>query len=472
MSDAAGDTRTESDALGTIEVPADRLWGAQTQRALTHFAVGTDRMPIEVIRAYAVVKLAAARVNVRDGRLPEELGALIERACQEVLNGTLDDEFPIGVFQSGSGTPTNMNVNEVIANRANVLAGGALGAKEPVHPNDHVNMAQSTNDTFPTAMHVAAVDAVTRDLLPALGALREALDAKARAWADVVKIGRTHLQDATPITVGQELSGHVAQLDDAIADVRGGLDGVLRLAIGGTAVGTGLNAPASFGADVSAEIAARTGHPFVPAPNPFAALASIDDIVRLSARLRSLSAALFKLANDMRWLGSGPRAGLGELHLPANEPGSSIMPGKVNPTQAEVLLQVCVAVTGLDTTVHLAGSEGNLQLNVFRPVAIDAVLRAVRLLADATGTFRAHLVEGLEIDRVQLERNVERSVMLVTALTPTIGYDKAAAIAHLAVAEDLPLRDAALASGHISAADFDRIVVPRDLTTPGRPDEA
>ena len=466
MSDAAGDTRTESDALGTIEVPADRLWGAQTQRALTHFAVGTDRMPIEVIRAYAVVKLAAARVNVRDGRLPEELGALIERACQEVLNGTLDDEFPIGVFQSGSGTPTNMNVNEVIANRANVLAGGALGAKEPVHPNDHVNMAQSTNDTFPTAMHVAAVDAVTRDLLPALGALREALDAKARAWADVVKIGRTHLQDATPITVGQELSGHVAQLDDAIADVRGGLDGVLRLAIGGTAVGTGLNAPASFGTDVSAEIAAHTGHPFVPAPNPFAALASIDDIVRLSARLRSLSAALFKLANDMRWLGSGPRAGLGELHLPANEPGSSIMPGKVNPTQSEAMTMVATKVFGNDATVGFAGSQGNFQLNVFKPVMAWCCLESIQLIGDSCVSFNDHCAVGIEPNLARIQANLDSNLMLVTALNRHIGYDKAAKIAKNAHKKGLTLRDSALESGELTGDEFDAWVVPVDMTHP------
>ncbi len=456
--------RAERDAMGEVQVPAGHYWGAQTQRSLQHFSIGDDRMPIEVCRALAMVKRAAAVVNARLGLLEPQVAAAIVRAADEVAAGLLDAEFPLYVWQTGSGTQTNMNVNEVIANRAIQLLGGTVGAKSPVHPNDHVNKGQSSNDAFPTAMHIATVQALER-LVPVVQRLRDALAAKAAAWAEVVKIGRTHLQDAMPVTVGQEWSGYVAQLDDALADVERGRAGVLRLAIGGTAVGTGATAPAGFGDAVVAELAAAIGLPFSPAPNRFAAMSAMDDLVRVSAALRGLALALFKVANDVRWSASGPRAGLGELLLPANEPGSSIMPGKVNPTQAEAMMMVCVQVVGNDAAVALAGAEGNFQLNVFRPVAIRNVLHSVGLLADVCDRFREHLVEGTEVDRERMRANVERSVMLVTALAPTIGYDRAAAIAHLAVHDDLTLRDAALRSG-VDAETFDRIVDPVRLTRP------
>ena len=463
--DAIG-TRTESDSLGPVEVPANHYWGAQTQRALIHFSIGEDRMPAALYHAFGQVKKACAIVNARLGRLPAWKADLISQVADEVSSGALDDEFPLHVWQTGSGTQSNMNVNEVIANRAIQLVGGELGSKRPVHPNDDVNSGQSSNDTFPAVMHIATLRALAEGLLPSVGRLREAARRKSEEWADVVKIGRTHLQDATPLTVGQEWSGYVAQLDEAAEAITAALPGLRQLAIGGTAVGTGLNAPAGFGEAVAAEISRLTGHEFVTAPNKFAAQASLGALVRASAAVRGLSVALFKFANDMRWLGSGPRSGLGELILPPNEPGSSIMPGKVNPTQAEAMLMVCLQVMGNDTVVTLAGAEGNFELNAFRPVAISNMLHSARILADACDSFRAFLVEGALLNEARLRQDVERSVMMVTALSPVIGYDRAAAIAHLAVAQDLTLREAALRSG-VDAGLYDQVVVPVRLTRPG-----
>jgi fumarate hydratase class II len=457
--------------MGTVEVPADRYWGAQTQRSLDHFAIGHDRMPPEVHRAYGLVKRAAAVVNARSGRLPGWKAELIERAADEVHRGDLDDEFPLYVWQTGSGTHTNMNVNEVIANRCIQLVGGVLGSQTPIHPNDDVNMSQSSNDTFPTAMHVAAVTMVTGRTLPALRALRDALDAKATQWADVVKIGRTHLQDATPVTVGQEWSGWVGALDDAIDDLTQATGGLSALAMGGTAVGTGLNAPIGFGDDVAAVLSELTGLTFTRAPNLFTAHGTLDRMVRAHAALKGVAVTLFKIANDVRWLGSGPRSGLGELVLPAKEPGSSIMPGKVNPTQAEAMLMVCMEVIGADVTVSMAGAEGNFELNAFRPIVIANHLRSARLLADTCDRFRVHMIEGTTLNEARLRTDVDKSVMAVTALSPLIGYDRAAAIAHHAVEHDLTLREAALAHG-VDAATFDRVVVPRSLTRPGSADES
>jgi len=459
-------TRTERDSLGAVEVPADHYWGAQTQRSLTYFNIGDDVLPPAVYHSYGFVKKACATVNGRQGRLPEWKARLIGQVADEVIAGALDAEFPVHVWQTGSGTQSNMNVNEVIANRAIQLVGGRLGSKDPVHPNDDVNCAQSTNDTFPSVMHIAALRVLVADMLPALARLRGAAARKSEQWAPVVKIGRTHLQDATPLTVGQEWSGYVGQLEDAADTVAAALPGLRRLAIGGTAVGTGLNSPPGFGEEVAAEISALTGEEFVSAPNKFAAMASLDALVRASAALRSVAVALYKFANDMRWLGSGPRTGLGELALPSNEPGSSIMPGKVNPTQAEAMLMVCLQVMGNDGVVAMAGAEGNFELNAFRPVAIANFLHSARILTDTCDSFREFLVEGAELNRARLDENVARSVMLVTALSPVIGYDKASAIAHRAVREDLTLRDAALASG-VSPELYDEVVVPERLTRPG-----
>ncbi|GAA1502082.1 class II fumarate hydratase [Dactylosporangium maewongense] len=463
--DATG-TRTETDSLGPVAVPADHYWGAQTQRSLVHFDIGDDRMPKAVYHAYGYVKKAAAIVNARAGRMPQWKADLIARVADEVIAGDLDSEFPLYVWQTGSGTQSNMNVNEVISNRAIQLVGGKLGSKTPVHPNDDVNMGQSSNDTFPTAMHIAAVVAIEEHLLPALARLHDATVVKSREWADVVKIGRTHLEDATPLTVGQEWSGYAAQLEDAVEHLASTRRGLYRLAMGGTAVGTGLNAPTGFGEDTAAVIAELTGRPFVTAPNKFAAQASLDPLVRTSAALRGIATALFKFANDIRWLGSGPRTGLHELLLPANEPGSSIMPGKVNPTQAEAMLMVCVQVLGSDTAVAIGGNEGNFELNAFRPVVISNVLHSIRILADAAEHFREFLVEGVRLDRDQLRQNVDRSVMMVTALSPVIGYDKASEIAHLAIDDGLSLKEAALRRG-VSDEMYERIVVPEDLTHAG-----
>jgi fumarate hydratase, class II len=462
----ASGTRTESDSLGTIDVPADHYWGAQTQRSLIHFNIGDDRMPKAVYHAYGYIKKAAAIVNGREGRLPAWKAGLIARVADEVISGRLDAEFPLYVWQTGSGTQSNMNVNEVISNRAIQLTGGRLGSKDPVHPNDHVNMGQSSNDTFVTAMHIAAVTALHERLLPALSRLRDATASKSQEWAHVVKVGRTHLEDATPLTVGQEWSGYVAQIDDAAEHLRATAAGLDRLAIGGTAVGTGLNAPPGFGDAMAAEIARLTGHPFTSAPNKFAAQASCDPLVRVSAALRTLAVSLFKFANDMRWLGSGPRTGLHELDLPSNEPGSSIMPGKVNPTQAEAMLMVAIQVVGNDGAVSMAGAEGNFELNAFRPVIIDNVLHSIRLLSDMMDHFRDFLVEGVRLNTPKLKSDIERSVMMVTALSPVIGYDEAARIAHRAIDEDLTLKAAAIRSG-VSEELFDRVVDPERLTRPG-----
>jgi len=460
-------TRIEHDSLGEVAVPADRLWGAQTQRSLEHFAIGGDRMPLEICRALALIKKAAARVNARLGKLPAAKAELIERAADEAIAGRLDAEFPLYVWQTGSGTQTNMNVNEVLANRANQLAGQPLGAKKPVHPNDDVNMSQSSNDTFPTAMHLAAVDALESRVLPAAEALARATAEHAEAWRDIVKIGRTHLQDAVPLTLGQEWSGYAAQLEAAIAGVRASLPGLRQLAAGGTAVGTGLNAPPGFGAAIAAELAALTGRDFVTAPNKFAILGGVEALVAAMAALRGLAVALHKIANDIRWLGSGPRCGLGELRLPANEPGSSIMPGKVNPTQCEAMIMVCLQVMAADAAVAMAGAGGNFELNTLRPLIIFNFLHAARLLADVMETFLRYCVAGLEPDRRRIAELVERSLMLVTALAPEIGYDRAAQIAHRALHDNLSLREAALASGFIAAARFDALVNPARMAGSG-----
>jgi fumarate hydratase, class II len=455
-------TRTEGDSMGEIDVPASHYWGAQTERSLIHFSIGDDRMPKPVYHAYGYVKKAAALVNAAAGRIPRWKADLIARVADEVIAGKLDSEFPLYVWQTGSGTQSNMNVNEVISNRAIQLTGGVLGSKRPVHPNDDVNMGQSSNDTFPTAMHIATVLEFEDRLIPAVASLADAIRKKARDWVDVVKIGRTHLQDATPLTVGQEWSGYAAQLDDALALVRASLQGLYRLAVGGTAVGTGLNAPPEFGAKVAAEIARFTGKPFVTAPNKFAAQGSLDAMVAASAALRALAVALMKIANDLRWLGSGPRAGLHELILPSNEPGSSIMPGKVNPTQQEAMVMVCIQVIAEDTAVAVAGSQGNFELNAMRPIIINNVLHEARILGDACGKFRQYGVEGIALDLKRVGKYVNESLMLVTVLSPVIGYDKASAIAHLAVDKDITLREAALQEG-VSAAEFDEIVNPRKM---------
>jgi fumarate hydratase class II len=457
------ETRTETDSIGPIEVPNDRYWGAQTQRSLHHFSIGDpagDRMPIEVVRALALLKKAAATVNAARGLLDSSLADPIVAAADEVLDGRLDEHFPLFVWQTGSGTQTNMNVNEVISNRAIEMAGGELGSKVPVHPNDHVNMSQSSNDTFPTAMHIAAVRSIVGDVIPSVQALRDALDAKATAWADIVKIGRTHLQDAVPLTLGQEFSGYVAQLDADLERIEATLPDLSELAVGGTAVGTGLNAPDGFGGDCAREIARLTDLPFVQAPNLFAALAANDALVHASGALATMAASLMKIANDIRLLGSGPRAGLGELRLPENEPGSSIMPGKVNPTQSEAMTMVATQVFGNDTAIKLAGSQGHLELNVFRPVMIHNFLRSARLLADVCRTFREFAVEGLEPNAERIAELLEGSLMLVTALTPTIGYDKAAEIAKKAHHEGTTLKAAALTLGYLSEEEYEEVVDP------------
>jgi fumarate hydratase, class II len=460
------DLRSESDSTGTIEVPADRYWGAQTQRSLHHFSIGdpaADRMPMDIVRALALLKKAAAMVNADLGVLDRKSADLIVAAADEILDGTLDGHFPLFVWQTGSGTQTNMNVNEVISNRAIEIAGGELGSKVPIHPNDHVNMSQSSNDTFPTAMHVAAAQQLVERVVPAVRALRDALDVKAAAWADIVKIGRTHLQDAVPLTLGQEFSGYVAQLDDDIERLEQTLPHLYELAIGGTAVGTGLNAPEGFADGCAARIAELTGLPFVQATNLFAALAANDAVVHASGALATLAASLMKIANDIRWLGSGPRAGIGELLLPENEPGSSIMPGKVNPTQSEAVTMVAAQVFGNDAAIKVAGSQGAFELNVFKPVMIRNLLHSTRLLADVCGTFREFCVEGLEPDRERIEELLHRSLMLVTALAPKIGYDKAAEIAKKAHREGTTLKEAAFALGHLTEEEYDDIVVPEKM---------
>ena len=460
---SAEGTRTETDSMGAIQVPADRYWGAQTERSLVHFSIGDDRMPKAVYHAYGHVKKAAAILNGRAGRLPKWKAELIERVADEVIATQLDEHFPLYVWQTGSGTQSNMNVNEVISNRCIQLAGGELGSKQPVHPNDDVNLCQSSNDTFPTAMHIAAVQAIHERVLPSVEALRDAIAAKAEEWADVVKIGRTHLEDAVPMTVGQEWSGYAHQLSQAIERVRGSAEGLYELAAGGTAVGTGLNAPPGFAEEIAAQIAAQTGFPFVTAQNKFAAQGGLDALVGASAGLRALAVPLMKIANDIRWLASGPRCGLGELVLPANEPGSSIMPGKVNPTQCEAMVMVCIQVLADDSAIAFAGSQGNFELNTMRPLIINNLLHSAVILADACGKLREYCIEGTELNRGRIDTYVDRSLMLVTALSPEIGYDKASAIAHKADEEGTTLREAALASGYIGAEDFDRIVDPASM---------
>ena len=460
-------TRIESDSMGTIEVPAEHYWGAQTQRSLMHFDIGDDRMPPELIRAFGVLKKAAALVNHDLGKLDAERTRWIVQAADEVIAGKLQDEFPLRVWQTGSGTQTNMNVNEVIANRAIELAGGVKGSKKPIHPNDHVNMSQSSNDTFPTAMHIAAAEAVERKLIPAVRELARVLDEKAQAFAGIVKIGRTHLQDATPLTVGQEMSGWVALLERDLVRLRLALDGLYDLAIGGTAVGTGLNAPAQFAELAAKKISELTGLPFRSHPNKFAALSAHDELVFASGALKTLAASLMKIANDIRWLASGPRCGLGELRIPENEPGSSIMPGKVNPTQCEAMTMVAVQVMGNDAAIGLAGSQGNFELNVFKPVIIYNFLHSVRLLTDACRSFTTHCAKGIEVDREQVARYVENSLMLVTALSPVVGYDKAAEIAHRAHVDRSSLREAAIKLGYLTGEEFDRYVKPEEMVHPG-----
>jgi fumarate hydratase class II len=460
--------RVERDSFGEIEVPAERHWGAQTARSLRFFAIGDERMPLAVVHALAQVKAAAAETNAALGLLTNEQRDLIVRAADEVVAGTLDDEFPLSVWQTGSGTQSNMNVNEVIASRANELATGRRGGKSPIHPNDHVNLSQSSNDAFPTAIHLAAYAEVSGELIPALEHLRGAIATKAKGWESIVKIGRTHLQDAVPMTLGQEFGAHASALAADIARIEASLADLRKLALGGTAVGTGLNSHPDFAKRAVAAIAKRTGNPFEPAPDRFAALAGQEATLATSATLRTTAASLMKLANDVRWLASGPRAGLGELIIPENEPGSSIMPGKVNPTQAEALTMVCVQVYGLDAAIAFAASQGNLQLNVFKPLIAHDLLVAARLLGDAARSFADHCVTGIEPNTKRIAELLESSLMLVTALTPEIGYDKAAEIAKHAHANGTTLREAALSLGHIDAARYDALVSPAAMVRPNR----
>ncbi len=459
-------TRTESDSMGKIEVPVDRYYGAQTARSLIHFAIGKDTMPPELIRAFGILKKAAALVNRDLGKLSEEKCNLITQAADEVISGKLQDHFPLRIWQTGSGTQTNMNVNEVISNRAISISGGTMGSKKPIHPNDDVNMSQSSNDTFPAAMHIAAATETSRHLLPAVKRLRDALDAKAKEFMGIVKIGRTHLQDATPLTVGQEFSGWVSLLDRDGARIAMAEEGLLDLAIGGTAVGTGLNAHPEFAERAAKKIAELTGLPFRTHPNKFASLSAHDEIVFASGALKTLAASLMKIANDVRWLASGPRCGLGELTLPENEPGSSIMPGKVNPTQCEAVTMVAVQVMGNDTAIGFAGSQGNFELNVYKPVMIFNYLHSVELLADVMNSFVEHCVVGIEVNRDTIDHYVHNSLMLVTALAPKIGYDNAAKVAKTAHHENSTLRETAVKLGFLSAEEFDKLVKPEDMTHP------
>ncbi len=458
--------RTETDSMGAIEVPDDRYYGAQTARSLHHFPIGDDRMPPPLIRAIGILKEASARVNAELGKLSPEKAELIVAAAHEVATGKLNEHFPLSVWQTGSGTQSNMNANEVIANRAIELAGGVLGSKDPIHPNDDVNMSQSSNDTFPTAMHIAAVEEVIHRLLPSIRHLRDVLAAKSAAFADITKIGRTHLMDAVPLTLGQEFSGYVAQLDADLARIEHSLGDLYELAAGGTAVGTGLNTHPEFGERVASTIAEITGLPFVTAPNKFAALAAHDAFVSASGMLRTLAASLIKIADDIRWLGSGPRSGLGELNLPENEPGSSIMPGKVNPTQSEAMIMVCIQVYGNDAAIAMAGGRGNLELNVCKPVIIHNFLHSVELLTEASASFTEFCVEGLEPNEARIEQHLNNSLMLVTALNPLIGYDKAAQVAKKAHKEGTTLREAAVELGFLTGEDFDKAVRPESMTHP------
>jgi fumarate hydratase class II len=466
MVDTASTTRTESDSMGTIAVPSDRYWGAQTQRSFENFKIGIERMPRPLIRALGIVKYCSAEVNEALGKLDPKLAGAIEQAAREVIDGALDDHFPLVVWQTGSGTQTNMNANEVISNRAIELLGGTMGSKQPVHPNDHVNMSQSSNDTFPGAMSIATAEQVVHELVPALRYLHEALQAKVRAFDGIVKIGRTHLMDAVPLTLGQEFSGYARQIENAITRAEGVLPRLYELALGGTAVGTGLNTHPEYATRVAERISTFTGLPFVSAPNKFEALAAHDAQVELSGQLKTIAASMMKIANDVRLLGSGPRAGLGELILPANEPGSSIMPGKVNPTQSEAVTMVCAQVIGNDVTVGVAGATGHFELNVFKPVIAYNNLQSIRLLADAARSFTDHCVVGIEPDRERIQQLMESSLMLVTALNPHIGYDNAAKIAKKAHAEHTTLKAAGIALGLLTAEQFDAWVRPEEMTHP------
>jgi len=458
-------TRVETDSMGEIEVPADKYYGAQTARSLIHFNIGDDTMPREMIRALGILKKAAALVNRELGKLPEDKATLIVRACDEVIEGKLDDHFPLRVWQTGSGTQTNMNANEVISNRAIDIAGGAMGSKAPVHPNDHVNMSQSSNDTFPTAMHIACAERMNA-LIPEVQRLHDAIDAKAKEFADVVKIGRTHLQDATPLTVGQEMSGWASLIERDIERLRLVLPGLYDLAIGGTAVGTGLNAHPEFATRAAQKIAELTGLPFTPHPNKFAALSAHDEMVFASGALKTLAGSLMKIANDIRWLASGPRAGIGELVLPENEPGSSIMPGKVNPTQSEAMTMVAVQVMGNDAAIGFAGSQGNFELNVFNPVMIHNLLHSIRLLGDACHGFVDYCVAGIELNRTRIDEHLRNSLMLVTALNPHIGYDNAAKVAKNAHQKGISLRESVVELGLLTGEQFDEHVKPEEMTHP------
>jgi fumarate hydratase, class II len=463
---SAGRMRTETDSLGQVKVPADKLWGAQTQRSLEHFSIGADLMPREMIAAYALLKKAAANTNLSEKRLDERLHKLIVQVCDEILAGRHHDMFPLHVWMTGSGTQFNMNVNEVISNRCCQIAGTPLGSKRPVHPNDHVNMSQSSNDTFPSAMNIAAAVEIKQRLMPAVKALEESISRKADEWQSVIKIGRTHMQDATPLTLGDEWSGYAAMLADDLERIEGALKGVYRLAIGGTAVGTGINASPEFGKAAAGEIAKLTGLPFVSAPNKFAAQGAHDDLVQLSGTLRTLAVSLYKIANDIRLLSCGPRAGFAELLIPENEPGSSIMPGKVNPTQVEALTMIAVQVMANDAAVGMAGAGGSLEMNVYKPLMIFNIAHSVTILTDGCTTFRKFLIEGTKPNLERLKEYVDRSLMLVTALVPVIGYDQASQIAHYALDHELTLKQAALTLGFVTEADFDRIVDPAKMVRP------
>ena len=462
----AKNTRLDSDSMGEIEVPADKYWGAQTQRSLEHFAIGRDVMPTELIRAFGILKKAAAMTNYELGLMKKDVMDLIVKAADEVIAGKFSEHFPLRVWQTGSGTQTNMNVNEVISNRAIEMATGKIGGKSPVHPNDHVNQSQSSNDTFPTAMHIAAIDGILHSLLPAIKELRDGLAEKQKQFASIVKIGRTHLQDAVPLTLGQEFSGYVAQLDAAMANIKLTLPGLYELALGGTAVGTGLNTHPDFAVKAAAKIAELTGLPFVTAPNKFAALAAHDAFVFASGALKTLACAIMKIANDVRWLGSGPRCGLGELILPANEPGSSIMPGKVNPTQSEAMTMVCAQVMGNDAAIGFADSQGNFELNVFKPVIIHNFMNSIRLLSDSARMFNKYCVKDLQADTKAIDTSVHNSLMLVTALAPKIGYDKAAEIAHKAWHDGTTLLEACLELGYLDEKEFKELVRPENMLGP------
>jgi fumarate hydratase class II len=462
-------TRVERDSMGNIEVEVDKYWGAQTQRSLQNFKIGTEKMPRSIIRAFGILKKGCALANVELGILKKEIGDLIVIASEEVISGKLDEHFPLVVWQTGSGTQTNMNANEVISNRAIEIAGGEIGSKNPVHPNDHVNMSQSSNDTFPSAMHIAAVESISHDLLPAMRLLKGALEKKVEEFQGIIKIGRTHLQDATPISLGQEFSGYVAQVDFGVKRLESCLGSLYRLALGGTAVGTGLNTPIGFDKLAAGKISEITGIPFVPADNKFEALAAHDSIVEASGVLKTVACGLMKIANDIRWLASGPRCGIGELILPENEPGSSIMPGKVNPTQCEALTMVATRVIGNDVTIGFAGSQGNFELNVYKPVMIYSLLQSVNLLAGACASFTENCVNGIRADKARIDELLHESLMLVTALSPVIGYDNAAKVAHEAHIRGSTLKETAVKMGFVTAEKFDEIIRPEDMVKPGIP---